>query len=136
MCPMLRRHPNHYITCHGTHTSKGLVASRQTVPARSCAQHALFLAAVICHPNCMHADSAGRSYSDLNQYPVFPWVLADYASESLDLNSPATFRDLSKPVGALNPKRLEFFLVRDIHGGSLHQGNLRAATTMKFGSQI
>ena len=61
----------------------------------------------------MHADSAGRSYSDLNQYPVFPWVLADYASESLDFNSPATFRDLSKPVGALNPRRLEFFLVRN-----------------------
>jgi len=65
----------------------------------------------------VHDDSAGRSYSDLNQYPVFPWVLADYASESLDFNSPATFRDLSKPVGALKPKRLEFFLVRDIHGG-------------------
>ena len=55
---------------------------------------------------------AGRSYNDLNQYPVFPWVLADYASEALDFNSPTIFRDLSKPVGALNPKRLEFFLVR------------------------
>ena len=55
---------------------------------------------------------AGRTYNDLNQYPVFPWVLADYQSEVLDLNSPATFRDLSKPVGALHPKRLQFFLVR------------------------
>lgn len=31
---------------------------------------------------------------------VFPWVLADYTSEALDLNDPASFRDLSKPVGA------------------------------------
>lgn len=31
---------------------------------------------------------------------VFPWVLADYSSPSLDLTSPASFRDLSKPVGA------------------------------------
>jgi len=24
---------------------------------------------------------AGRSYNDLMQYPIFPWVLADYESE-------------------------------------------------------
>lgn len=28
---------------------------------------------------------AGRSYNDLNQYPVFPWVLSDYTSMELDL---------------------------------------------------
>jgi hypothetical protein len=38
----------------------------------------------------------GRSYQDLNQYPIFPWIIADYESEKLDLNSPATYRDLSK----------------------------------------
>jgi hypothetical protein len=38
----------------------------------------------------------GRTYQDLNQYPIFPWIIADYESEKLDLNSPATFRDLSK----------------------------------------
>ena len=27
---------------------------------------------------------AGRSYNDLMQYPIFPWVLADYSSEVLD----------------------------------------------------
>ncbi|GAB4815481.1 hypothetical protein N2152v2_002527 [Parachlorella kessleri] len=55
---------------------------------------------------------ASRSYNDLNQYPVFPWVLADYSSPSLDLNDPASFRDLTKPIGALNEKRLGFFLDR------------------------
>ncbi|KAK7929458.1 hypothetical protein WMY93_005853 [Mugilogobius chulae] len=35
----------------------------------------------------------GRSYNDLNQYPVFL----------------GNFRDLSKPIGALNPKRAAFF---------------------------
>ena len=30
----------------------------------------------------MHLNTlAGRSYNDLMQYPVFPWVLADYDSE-------------------------------------------------------
>lgn len=50
---------------------------------------------------------AGRSHNDLTQYPVFPWVLADYTSEKLDLSSPTSFRNLSKPVGALNDKRFE-----------------------------
>jgi Beige/BEACH domain/PH domain associated with Beige/BEACH len=49
---------------------------------------------------------AGRSYNDITQYPVFPWIIADYTSEVLDLHDPASFRDLSKPVGALNPVRL------------------------------
>ena len=31
---------------------------------------------------------ASRSYSDLAQYPVFPWVLRDYVSASLDLRDP------------------------------------------------
>ncbi|XP_049392401.1 BEACH domain-containing protein B isoform X2 [Solanum stenotomum] len=48
---------------------------------------------------------AGRSYNDLTQYPVFPWILADYSSETLDFNKSSTFRDLSKPVGALDAKR-------------------------------
>lgn len=52
---------------------------------------------------------AGRSYNDLTQYPVFPWVLADYSSDTLDYNKSSTFRDLSKPVGALDPKRFEVF---------------------------
>ncbi|KAM0867254.1 hypothetical protein ACQ4PT_042104 [Festuca glaucescens] len=52
---------------------------------------------------------AGRSYNDLTQYPIFPWVLADYASENLDFNKSSTFRDLSKPVGALDEKRFKVF---------------------------
>ena len=52
---------------------------------------------------------AGRSYNDLTQYPVVPWVLADYESEELDLNDPKTFRDLSKPMGAQgNTRALQF----------------------------
>lgn len=43
---------------------------------------------------------------------MFPWVVADYTSTSLDINNPAIFRDLSKPMGALNPDRLEKLLER------------------------
>ncbi|XP_058444150.1 neurobeachin isoform X17 [Malaya genurostris] len=52
---------------------------------------------------------AGRTYNDLNQYPVFPWVLTNYDSRELDLSQPSNYRDLSKPIGALNPSRREYF---------------------------
>uniref|UniRef100_A0A671YZK5 Neurobeachin-like protein 2 n=1 Tax=Sparus aurata TaxID=8175 RepID=A0A671YZK5_SPAAU len=47
---------------------------------------------------------AGRTYNNLAQYPVFPWILADYTSEELDLSDPRVFRDLSKPVAVLNDR--------------------------------
>ncbi|KAI9772725.1 MAG: hypothetical protein M1840_000320 [Geoglossum simile] len=48
---------------------------------------------------------AGRTFNDLTQYPVFPWVLADYSSDELDFTNPRTFRDLSKPMGCQNLER-------------------------------
>jgi hypothetical protein len=55
---------------------------------------------------------SGRTYNDLTQYPVFPWVLKDFKSDSLDLNNPEVYRDLSKPIGALDEKRLKQILER------------------------
>eukprot|EP00123_Amoebidium_parasiticum_P018640 comp24260_c1_seq4/m.45035 comp24260_c1_seq4/g.45035 ORF comp24260_c1_seq4/g.45035 comp24260_c1_seq4/m.45035 type:complete len:1137 (-) comp24260_c1_seq4:485-3895(-) len=55
---------------------------------------------------------AGRTYNDLNQYPVFPWILSNYDSDTIDLRNPSHYRDLSKPVGALNETRLEQFVER------------------------
>ena len=48
---------------------------------------------------------AGRTFNDLTQYPVFPWVLADYSSEELDLTDPRSFRDLTKPMGCQTSER-------------------------------
>lgn len=31
---------------------------------------------------------AGRTFNDLTQYPIFPWVLSDYTSDELDLTNP------------------------------------------------
>lgn len=59
--------------------------------------------------NCL----AGRSFNDLCQYPVFPWVLSNYVSEEIpDLEDKANYRDLTKPMGALNPERLKEFIER------------------------
>ena len=56
---------------------------------------------------------AGRSFNDLCQYPIFPFVLCNYESEEIpDLNDKNNFRDLSKPMGALNEERLKDFIER------------------------
>lgn len=41
-----------------------------------------------------------------------PWVLADYSSPRLNMDDPATFRDLSRPIGALNAQRLAMYKQR------------------------
>lgn len=61
----------------------------------------------------MHLNTlAGRSYNDLSQYPIFPWILRDYSSEVLDLTNPNSFRDLTRPMGAQSAERLEQFMKR------------------------
>eukprot|EP00299_Pterocystis_sp_00344_P011622 c5455_g1_i1.p1 GENE.c5455_g1_i1~~c5455_g1_i1.p1 ORF type:complete len:856 (+),score=187.65 c5455_g1_i1:140-2569(+) len=55
---------------------------------------------------------AGRTYWDLNQYPVFPWVLSNYTSTEIDLENPLNYRDLSKPLGAMNQDRLKQIVER------------------------
>ncbi|CAO1635423.1 unnamed protein product [Sympodiomycopsis kandeliae] len=82
---------------------------------------------------------AGRSFNDLSQYPVFPWVIADYTSECLDLNNPDTFRDLRRPMGALTPERQKQFEERyeslvEIGEAPFHYGThfSTAATTAGY----
>lgn len=48
---------------------------------------------------------AGRTFNDLMQYPVYPFILSDYTSESLDLTNPAIYRDLRKPISIQNPEK-------------------------------
>ena len=53
---------------------------------------------------------SGRTFNDVSQYPVVPWVLCDYESKVLDLSNPSVFRDLSKPIGAIDEERLQMLL--------------------------
>ena len=87
--------------------------------------------------NCL----SGRSFNDLCQYPVFPWgksyilkqtmpfvsnsnspirstliivsVLSNYTPEEMsDLKKKSNYRDLTNPMGALNPEHLKEFQER------------------------
>jgi hypothetical protein len=53
---------------------------------------------------------AGRSFHDPGNYPIMPWVLSNFTSASVpDLCDERNYRDLSKPMGALDPIRLQKF---------------------------
>ena len=45
---------------------------------------------------CLFIALLGRTYCDLNQYPVFPWVLKNFDSSTIDLKDHTNYRDLSK----------------------------------------
>ena len=73
--------------------------------------------------------AAGRSMNDLSQYPILPWVLSEYSASSpfsagaptlrlvstippFNLNNRAVYRNLRKPMGALDERRLQMFRQR------------------------
>mmetsp|Transcript_30647 Transcript_30647/g.63966 ORF Transcript_30647/g.63966 Transcript_30647/m.63966 type:complete len:948 (+) Transcript_30647:63-2906(+) len=80
--------------------------------------------------------AAGRSFHDLSRYPIFPWVLSNYGEQgdddedcdddsiALDLNDASCFRDLTKPIGALNEERFEDFRKR--YEGMVQQQKLQS----------
>ncbi|XP_066553225.1 lysosomal-trafficking regulator isoform X2 [Amia ocellicauda] len=48
---------------------------------------------------------AGRSFNDLMQYPVFPFILSDYTNETLDLNDASIYRNLVKPIAVQSKEK-------------------------------
>eukprot|EP00516_Mucochytrium_quahogii_P000290 CAMPEP_0203744646 /NCGR_PEP_ID=MMETSP0098-20131031/647_1 /ASSEMBLY_ACC=CAM_ASM_000208 /TAXON_ID=96639 /ORGANISM=" , Strain NY0313808BC1" /LENGTH=3064 /DNA_ID=CAMNT_0050632223 /DNA_START=56 /DNA_END=9247 /DNA_ORIENTATION=- len=50
-------------------------------------------------------DMASRSYLDLAQYPIFPWVLCQFQGEDIDLQNESVYRDLNYPIGAQSTGR-------------------------------
>ena len=50
---------------------------------------------------------SGRTYNNLAQYPVFPWILKDYFSKEIDLNETSSYRDLSYPIYAQDDETRE-----------------------------
>ena len=56
---------------------------------------------------------AGRSFCDLSQYPVFPWIMSDYEDKLPnpdDTENADIGRDLRVPMGMIGKQRAEIFL--------------------------
>ena len=60
---------------------------------------------------------SSRTFNDLSAYPIMPWVISDYTSDKLDLDDPKSFRDLSKPMGAINEDRLKILKSNSVNSG-------------------
>lgn len=50
---------------------------------------------------------SGRSFNDITNYPLFPWIIKDYTNERIKLTDMSLYRDLSRPIGALNDERIK-----------------------------
>lgn len=44
------------------------------------------------------------------QYPVFPWILSDYESHTLDLSGTENYRNLSKPIAVQHSHNEEHYI--------------------------
>lgn len=53
---------------------------------------------------------AGRSFNDLMQYPVFPFILADYESDVLNLHEASSYRNLFKPIACQDKGKEERYI--------------------------
>jgi hypothetical protein len=69
---------------------------------------------------------ACRSYNDLNQYYVVPWVVSDYSRAEFDIDDVSMFRDLTKPMGVLTARQEESARMRfnegDMSFAPFHHG--------------
>jgi hypothetical protein len=52
-------------------------------------------------------DFAGRTLHDTAQYPVYPWIVQQYDSQSIDLIADTTYRELDLPIKAIDSNRLQ-----------------------------
>jgi hypothetical protein len=79
---------------------------------------------------------SGRSFHDVTQYPIFPWVLCDYSADALNLTDRNVFRDLRKSMIAADKQRLNDIITQNLktHESSflLGQYYLRAADVRKY----
>ncbi|KRZ17780.1 Lysosomal-trafficking regulator, partial [Trichinella zimbabwensis] len=55
---------------------------------------------------------AGRTFNDITQYPVFPFILNDYLNYTIDLKQPTLYRDLSLPVAVQNSRSRTYYTER------------------------
>ena len=56
---------------------------------------------------------SSRSFNSLSQYPIFPWVIKDYTSSSLDLNNDSIYRDFSLPFPLITQEKQQNYIERN-----------------------
>ncbi|XKL66859.1 hypothetical protein PGB90_010279 [Kerria lacca] len=73
---------------------------------------------------------AGRSYNDLMQYPVMPFILADYVHDIIDLRDRTTYRNLKKPM-AVQDKKKELYFINHYNYFKSESSNANTTSSIK-----
>lgn len=55
---------------------------------------------------CLNRFSS-RSFNDISQYPIFPWIVSEFHDDEFKINSKSYYRNLAKPIGSLNKNRFQ-----------------------------
>lgn len=50
---------------------------------------------------------SSRSFNDISQYPVFPWVVSEFSDDEFKINAKGYYRNLSKSIGSLNKNKFQ-----------------------------
>ena len=50
---------------------------------------------------------SGRTYNDIAQYPIYPWLISNYSTNELDLTDSKSFRDFMYPIYAQDEETRE-----------------------------
>ena len=71
---------------------------------------------------------SGRTYNDLSQYPIYPWILSDFSSKELDFNNINIYRDFNYPIYAQSEESRENLELKydnfdEISGFKYHSGS-------------
>ncbi|RWS21152.1 lysosomal-trafficking regulator-like protein, partial [Leptotrombidium deliense] len=77
---------------------------------------------------------AGRSFNDLMQYPVFPFVLSEYECPVLDLEAQSSFRKLNRPMAVQKKSKEDYYVnqyayLKAEYESTQHLGEMMLPTT-------
>lgn len=79
---------------------------------------------------------SGRTFQDLMQYPVFPWILADYTSDTLDLNDAASFRRLDRPIAVQQPESEAHYIANYSVSATVDDSPFRECERLRYGLEL
>lgn len=75
---------------------------------------------------------AGRSFNDLMQYPIFPFILKDYFSDRLNLCDEKSFRYILMKYIALDSSRQEYYFCHLFQSDFDWQFYYKFCSSLKF----
>lgn len=74
---------------------------------------------------------SGRSFKDISQYPIFPWLITDFTSNSLsNVFNDKNIRDLRKPIGAFKTEKIAGLIEKYKLDGYMYSSGPSKATTV------